>query len=145
MHTEHGPASRPGPPSAGTVGALLLCDEAGEELLAAGQRSGLECGMDPWDLREPVPLDAGVRDTLLEAISERGFEPYQMPSGAGHDAMVLAKRVPAGMIFVPSIGGISHSPREQTNPEDAALGAEVLLRAVVVLDGQEPLPAGRRE
>lgn len=166
-----GLARAAGPPAVGTVGALSvrpgasnvvpgevdmkvefrstdgaqlrrLCEEAGEELRAIGRRSDLDCRMDPWDLREPVPLDAGVRDALLAAISESGFEPHLLASGAGHDAMVLAKHAPAGMVLVPSVGGISHSPREQTSPEDAALGAEVLLRAVLLLDGRGPLPAG---
>jgi acetylornithine deacetylase/succinyl-diaminopimelate desuccinylase-like protein len=49
-----------------------------------------------------------------------------MVSGAGHDAMVIARRAPAGMIFVPSRGGISHSPSEWTDATDCALGARVL-------------------
>jgi acetylornithine deacetylase/succinyl-diaminopimelate desuccinylase-like protein len=56
-----------------------------------------------------------------------------MPSGAGHDAMVLAKQVPAAMLFVPSRAGISHSPYEYTSPEQCELGARVLARAVRAL------------
>ncbi|MDR7544719.1 MAG: hypothetical protein QN120_10790, partial [Armatimonadota bacterium] len=59
------------------------------------------------------------------------------------DAMVLAPHVPAGMIFVPSSGGISHSPREWTEWADAALGAEVLLQTVLRLDAQGVLPSHR--
>ena len=54
----------------------------------------------------------------------------RMPSGAGHDAMVLAKHVPVAMVFVPSRAGISHSPDEYTTPEHCELGARVLARAV---------------
>jgi acetylornithine deacetylase/succinyl-diaminopimelate desuccinylase-like protein len=56
-----------------------------------------------------------------------------MPSGAGHDAMVLAKHVPAAMLFVPSRAGVSHSPDEYTAPEHCELGARVLARAVAGL------------
>jgi N-carbamoyl-L-amino-acid hydrolase len=50
-----------------------------------------------------------------------------MPSGAGHDAQYLAKRMPAVMLFVPSIGGISHHWAENTSDEDLTLGAQVLV------------------
>jgi acetylornithine deacetylase/succinyl-diaminopimelate desuccinylase-like protein len=53
-----------------------------------------------------------------------------MPSGAGHDAMVLAHHVPAAMLFVPSWGGLSHCAEEFTAPEQCELGARVLARAV---------------
>ncbi len=164
-------AQEAGPPAVGTVGALSvspgasnvipgevemrvefrstdgaqlrgLCEKAAQELQAIGLRSGLDRRMDAWDLREPVLLDTGIRDTLLAAMAGAGLGPHVMPSGAGHDAMVLAKHVPAGMLFVPSVGGVSHSSREQTHPGDAALGAEVLLRAVLLLDGRGPLRAG---
>ena len=59
-----------------------------------------------------------------------------MPSGAGHDAQDMAHIVPVGMIFVPSVEGISHSPREYTSPEDMANGATVLLHTVMRLDAR---------
>jgi acetylornithine deacetylase/succinyl-diaminopimelate desuccinylase-like protein len=49
-----------------------------------------------------------------------------MPSGAGHDAMVIGRHVPAAMIFVPSRGGISHSPEEYSSPSEVELGMRVL-------------------
>ena len=57
-----------------------------------------------------------------------------MPSGAGHDAQAIAQLGPMGMIFVPSVGGISHSPREFTKPADIVNGANVLLGAVLGAD-----------
>jgi beta-ureidopropionase / N-carbamoyl-L-amino-acid hydrolase len=57
-----------------------------------------------------------------------------MPSGAGHDAQMMARLCPMGMIFVPSIDGISHSPRELTTWEDCARGARVLLDTVLAMD-----------
>jgi len=57
-----------------------------------------------------------------------------LPSGAGHDAQEIARLCPVGMIFVPSVGGISHSPKEYSRPEDIANGANVLLHTLLKLD-----------
>jgi N-carbamoyl-L-amino-acid hydrolase len=57
-----------------------------------------------------------------------------MPSGAGHDAMNMADLAPMAMLFVPSRGGISHSPDEYTAPEDCVNGARVLLATLLALD-----------
>ena len=57
-----------------------------------------------------------------------------MQSGAGHDSQQMAMIAPVGMIFVASIGGISHSPKEFTKPIDMANGANVLLQTILVLD-----------
>ena len=83
--------------------------------------------------KPPVALDGGLQDTLIEAAEAEGASYRRMPSGAGHDAMVLAHHVPAAMVFVPSRGGISHSPDEYTPPEQCELGARVLTRAVRTL------------
>jgi N-carbamoyl-L-amino-acid hydrolase len=53
-----------------------------------------------------------------------------MPSGAGHDAQTFARHLPAGLIFVPSAGGISHSPHEHTEWRDVEQGANLLARAI---------------
>jgi acetylornithine deacetylase/succinyl-diaminopimelate desuccinylase-like protein len=78
----------------------------------------------------PVPLDGDLVDGLEDACRARGI-PYQaMPSGAGHDAMEIATMAPAGMLFVPSEGGISHSPAEWTDPEQIAVGVDVMTDVV---------------
>lgn len=84
---------------------------------------------------EPVPLDAAMIDVLERAAAIEGASAVRMPSGAGHDAQVIAPRVPTGMLFVPSRGGISHSPSEHTSPEHCAVGSRVLARAVELLAG----------
>jgi beta-ureidopropionase / N-carbamoyl-L-amino-acid hydrolase len=61
----------------------------------------------------------------------------RLPSGAGHDAQQIARICPMGMIFVPSVGGISHSPKELTTWEDCARGADVLLKTVLELDQRD--------
>ncbi|ABG05660.1 Amidase, hydantoinase/carbamoylase [Rubrobacter xylanophilus DSM 9941] len=77
-----------------------------------------------------TPLDERVVGALEEAARESG-EPYlRMASGAAHDTMCVAERVPAAMVFVPCEGGVSHSPEERADPEDAALGAAVMLNAI---------------
>ena len=83
--------------------------------------------------KPPTPLDPGLQDLLAQGAAAEGATARSMPSGAGHDAMVLAKHVPAAMLFVPSRAGISHSPDEYTSPEQCELGARVLGRAVRAL------------
>jgi hydantoinase/carbamoylase family amidase len=73
-----------------------------------------------------VPMDPAVVAAIEEAAREQDVEPLRMFSGAGHDAMLVAPHVPAGMIFVPSRRGISHSPEEWTDVADCELGARVL-------------------
>ncbi len=63
-----------------------------------------------------------------------GLGTTRLPSGAGHDAQMMAQLCPMGMIFVPSVGGISHSPKELTRWDDCANGANVLLGAVLEMD-----------
>jgi N-carbamoyl-L-amino-acid hydrolase len=88
----------------------------------------------PLQADEPALTDPTIRDAIREAARAAGLTTLDMPSGAGHDAQQIAKLAPIGMIFVPSRGGISHSPKEYTPPEDAANGAEVLFRSVLLLD-----------
>ncbi|MDR7522861.1 MAG: Zn-dependent hydrolase [Armatimonadota bacterium] len=118
-----------------------LCRRIDRAIGRVGQRHGLTPRIAAWDQRPPVPLDASVQQAIAQAARDLGHELLAMPSGAGHDAMILAPYVPAGMIFVPSRDGISHSPREWTEWEDAALGAAVLLHTVLVLDSRGPLDA----
>lgn len=82
----------------------------------------------------PQPTDETVQRVIDRAADELGLSHQRMPSGAGHDAQSLAPIAPIGMIFIPSAGGISHSPREFSRPEDIVNGANVLLNAVLALD-----------
>lgn len=78
--------------------------------------------------------DGRVMDAIDASAAALGLSSQRMPSGAGHDAQELSLICPMGMIFVPSVGGISHSPREFTKPEDVANGVNVLLDAVRRVD-----------
>ena len=82
---------------------------------------------------------AGVQDAIGRAADREGLQTRRLPSGAGHDAQMIAALCPMGMIFVPSVGGISHSPRELTTWDDCARGANVLLGAVLDLDGRDSI------
>src|SRR6266542_3948977 len=82
----------------------------------------------------PAPTDQRLRKIIQEAATRLGLTTKLMPSGAGHDAQDLARIVPIGMIFVPSAGGISHSPKEFTAPQDVANGASVLMQAILDVD-----------
>jgi beta-ureidopropionase / N-carbamoyl-L-amino-acid hydrolase len=82
----------------------------------------------------PAPTDPKFRSLISDAARELGLTTKLMPSGAGHDAQDMARLGPVGMIFVPSVAGISHSPREFSRPEDIANGANVLLHTLLKLD-----------
>lgn len=79
---------------------------------------------------DPLELDATMVDTVERAAVSEGARWRRMPSGAGHDAMLVGRHVPTGMIFVPSRGGISHSPDEYTSPDQLELGTRVLAAAL---------------
>ncbi len=79
-----------------------------------------------------------VQAAIEASAASLGLKTTRLPSGAGHDAQAMALVGPMGMIFVPSVGGISHSPRELTRWEDCARGADVLLATVLALDGDRP-------
>ena len=85
----------------------------------------------PLREEDPVPLDKRIIRLLQECCESRNIAYEIMPSGAGHDAMQMAKVTPAGMLFIPSRRGISHSPLEWSEPEDICLGAQLLLDSII--------------
>jgi N-carbamoyl-L-amino-acid hydrolase len=115
-----------------------------ERLYAAVERSAHDIGREDGTTftfrraldNHPAPTDPRIRDVIRTAAGALGLSTRDMPSGAGHDAQDMARVCPVGMIFVPSVGGISHSPRELTRPEDVENGANVLLGAVLALAGE---------
>ncbi|HEY2026756.1 MAG TPA: Zn-dependent hydrolase [Gemmatimonadaceae bacterium] len=82
----------------------------------------------------PALSDPRVRALIAASARELGLSTRQLPSGAGHDAQAMARLGPMGMIFVPSVGGISHAPTEFTKPQDVTNGANVLLRTLLAMD-----------
>ena len=82
---------------------------------------------------EPVSFDPALVALVQTTARELGLSVRRMPSGAGHDAQMLARICPAAMIFVPSVGGISHNVKEYTAPADLQAGANVLLHTLMQL------------
>jgi N-carbamoyl-L-amino-acid hydrolase len=82
---------------------------------------------------------SGVQEAIGRAAAKANLQTMKLPSGAGRDAQQIAKIAPMGMIFVPSVGGISHSPKELTTWEDCARGADVLLKTVLELDQRDSI------
>ena len=85
----------------------------------------------------PAPTDPRMQRIIANAAKSLNLTSKVMPSGAGHDAQEIAHIAPAGMIFVPSVGGVSHSPQEFTSQQDMANGANVLLQTVLAIDRGE--------
>jgi N-carbamoyl-L-amino-acid hydrolase len=75
-----------------------------------------------------------MRKLIADSAAGLELSSRVMPSGAGHDAQAMAQLGPMGMIFIPSVGGISHSPKEFSRPADIVNGANVLLQAVLRAD-----------
>jgi N-carbamoyl-L-amino-acid hydrolase len=88
----------------------------------------------PLSSNKPALATPAVQNAIARASGAAGLETTRLPSGASHDAASMAQLGPMGMIFVPSVGGISHSPRELTPWQDCANGANVLLNAVLEAD-----------
>jgi beta-ureidopropionase / N-carbamoyl-L-amino-acid hydrolase len=82
---------------------------------------------------EPVVFDGRVIDCVEKIARDQGNTVQRMPSGAGHDAQMLARVCPSGMIFVPSVKGISHNPAEFTETDDLIAGANILLHTMLSL------------
>lgn len=112
----------------------LLYSKAVEASEQIAKETGTKFEFNMTNAIVPAPTDPRLREVIDNAAKTLGLSIKQMPSGAGHDAQEMARICPAGMIFIPSIGGISHSPREYSRPEDIANGANVLLHSLVKLD-----------
>jgi allantoate deiminase len=88
------------------------------------RRRGLSISHNTLSNQQAVPMDPILMNEIEEAIRKTGCEPHHMVSGAGHDAMILAEKVPTGMIFLRTPGGISHDPAESVEVEDVAKAIE---------------------
>ncbi|HCM90840.1 MULTISPECIES: allantoate deiminase [Vagococcus] len=97
----------------------------------------VEIEIDNWMNEVPVPMSSAVVKTLEEACQEAKLNYTVMHSGAGHDSQIFAPQVPTAMIFVPSIGGISHNPAEDTKTEDLVEGLKALIASLYKLAYEE--------
>lgn len=113
---------------------LNLLQATLEELVAEADAGPCRCRLEIMSRSQPKVMDPAFQDALEQAAERHAPGAHmRMPSAAGHDAQILAQRVPAGMLFVPSIGGISHHWRENTKDEDIVLGCQVMATAAASL------------
>ena len=96
-------------------------------------REGTRIQMETLSTDSPVPMDSDVIRTIEAACRRAGVAYRRMPSGAGHDAMNMAKLAPSGMIFIPCRRGVSHNPDEYAAPEDILTGIDVLTETLAAL------------
>lgn len=101
-----------------------------ETVARVAAEEGLEVELEQTFALEPLELDRDLVDVVERAALAEGASTTRMPSGAGHDAMLVGRHVPAAMLFVRSRGGISHSPEEYSSPGDVELGMRVLAGAL---------------
>lgn len=102
------------------------------EAIAAATGTTVE--IEPSCFHQAALASPEVQAAVAGSADRLGLAHVSLASGAGHDAQIMARLCPMGMIFVPSVGGVSHSPREWTSWEDCARGADVLLASVLALD-----------
>lgn len=115
------------------IDALQEAVRSGCEAIA--RETGTRFTMDPIYHSAGARMHPHLMAAVREAAEGLGLPTRQMPSGAGHDAQSMAHLGPAGMIFLPSVQGISHSPRELSHPQDIVNATNVLLHAILALDG----------
>lgn len=113
-----------------------LFEEISAEAKKIGEENGTTFSFKPTNVNHPAPMDLRMRAAIEQSAREMGLTTRAMPSGAGHDAQEMARLGPAGMIFVPSVKGISHAPSEFTRPADIENGANVLLRTLLRIDAE---------
>jgi N-carbamoyl-L-amino-acid hydrolase len=104
---------------------------AGKQIAATG---GATITFKQTSVQVPALTDARVRQSIFDAAVELGLTSRVLRSGAGHDAQAIARIAPMGMIFIPSLEGISHTPEEYSRPSDIVNGANVALRTLLKLD-----------
>ena len=111
-----------------------LGDEVQRRAQEIAQKTKTEISMTKVEHIEPAVASPEVQSQVEAAASALGLKTVRVPSGAIHDAQLMARVGPMGMVFVPSVNGISHSPRELTHWADCANGANVLLHTVLAMD-----------
>jgi N-carbamoyl-L-amino-acid hydrolase len=111
-----------------------LFDRIQAESRTVERETGTNISFTAVEETPPTSTDPQLRGLLRESAAELGLSSLDLPSGAGHDGQSIAGIAPIGMIFIPSVGGISHSPQEFSRPEDIANGVRVLLRTLLKVD-----------
>jgi N-carbamoyl-L-amino-acid hydrolase len=115
--------------------AVAMEQELRAALDAIGGRRGVAIAVDPYAVFGPTIFDRSLGELLRDKAAARQLATRDMIAAAGHDSVLVAPLCPSAMLFVPSVGGITHNPREYSTKEQIARGAEVLLDAVLALAG----------
>ncbi|HEX7938748.1 MAG TPA: M20/M25/M40 family metallo-hydrolase, partial [Gemmatimonadaceae bacterium] len=113
---------------------LRIFSTISKESKGIGDMNGTTFDFRPSHEDVPAMSDPAIRALISESAKDLRLTSKVMPSGAGHDAQAMAQIGPMGMIFIPSLGGISHSPKEYSTPQDIERGARVLMGAVLLAD-----------
>jgi N-carbamoyl-L-amino-acid hydrolase len=117
-----------------------LYAEVVKEAEVIGRQSGTTFQFEPHAMSEPALTDTHLQAVIAQSAQALQLSTQRLPSGAGHDAQEMAALGPIGMIFIPSVGGISHSPKEYSRPGDIENGANVLLESLRRVDAEAPSP-----
>lgn len=116
---------------------MRLFNEIKESAKKISQAHGVSIDFESLNVSsQPALADSFIQQIIADATNALGYSVKKMPSGAGHDAQEMALLAPMGMIFVPSINGISHSPKEYSTSSAIANGTRVLLETILKLDKQ---------
>jgi allantoate deiminase len=105
-------------------------DRFEREARAIADRRRLGFAIEPIHRISTTPCDASVQNQLGAAIEAVGVTPVRLPSGAGHDGLMMAKLCPIGMLFVRCKGGVSHNPAEYASPRDMGVGVAALVHFI---------------
>lgn len=107
-----------------------------QRLADIASRRGLSVSVEPHWISPAAPFDAECVAAVQQAVDGLGYAQQQIVSGAGHDAIHLARFCPTAMIFIPCVGGLSHNEAEDALPDDVSQGTDVLLNAVLTRAGR---------
>ncbi|QIH09832.1 MULTISPECIES: Zn-dependent hydrolase [unclassified Pseudomonas] len=107
-----------------------------QRLEGIARQRGLKVHISRHWVSPATPFDADCVAAVQEAVDGLGYPQQSIVSGAGHDAILLARYCPTAMVFIPCVGGLSHNEAEDVLPEDVRQGADVLLNAVLARAGR---------
>ncbi|MDE1194610.1 MAG: Zn-dependent hydrolase [Pseudomonas sp.] len=107
-----------------------------QRLADIASRRGLSVSVEPHWISPATPFDAECVAAVQQAVDGLGYAQQRIVSGAGHDAIHLARFCPTAMIFIPCVGGLSHNEAEDALPDDVRQGTDVLLNAVLTRAGR---------
>jgi allantoate deiminase len=102
-------------------------DRFDREARAIADRRRLGLAIDPIHMIDTTPCNTEIQERLAAAVSARGAKPVKLPSGAGHDGLMMSKLCPIGMLFVRCKGGVSHNPAEYASPQDIGMATAALI------------------